>query len=323
MAYTIYIIGCGNIGSRHLQAIALLPYDMHIHIVDPSAEAKALAQQRFEELMPQGERIQLSWHDRLPSDTGHSDLTIVATSSRGRVALVLELLGSGHRRFIIEKMVTQSKEQYAQLEANLVKYNAKAWVNTARRYFGAYRQIVNRLSADGPAWVSVTAGNMGLGCNAIHFIDLFQWFAQEQEVTLSGDYLYRKLFDNKRGKELIEFAGTLMGRTPNGSVVNVTFLPYDNPTLVSLSSQRGHVLIDETSETLTVLRQTADLGDLSYRNSFVSETTAAIITDILDHDTCDLPETHGSAVVHHELFRIFNQHIKLLTGEEPALCPIT
>jgi pyrroline-5-carboxylate reductase len=38
----IALIGCGNIGSRHLQALAKSSFNCEITIVEPNSEAKTL-----------------------------------------------------------------------------------------------------------------------------------------------------------------------------------------------------------------------------------------------------------------------------------------
>jgi len=46
----ICLIGCGNVGSRHLQAIAKLPYDIQIDVVEPQSESKKIAISRLDEI---------------------------------------------------------------------------------------------------------------------------------------------------------------------------------------------------------------------------------------------------------------------------------
>ena len=44
----IILIGAGNIGSRHLQALALLDRPAQVYVVEPSEEARVLSKSRFE-----------------------------------------------------------------------------------------------------------------------------------------------------------------------------------------------------------------------------------------------------------------------------------
>ena len=47
MKKRIILVGCGNIGSRHLQAIAKLSYDIQVDIVEPNNDAVSLAKTRL------------------------------------------------------------------------------------------------------------------------------------------------------------------------------------------------------------------------------------------------------------------------------------
>ena len=51
--YKIFIIGAGQIGSRHLQALRAVRIPLKISVIDPSTESLDLAKQRYEE-MPKG-----------------------------------------------------------------------------------------------------------------------------------------------------------------------------------------------------------------------------------------------------------------------------
>ena len=50
MNYKIAIVGAGNIGSRHLQALAKVNYNLAITVIDPSNEALKLANERYNEV---------------------------------------------------------------------------------------------------------------------------------------------------------------------------------------------------------------------------------------------------------------------------------
>ena len=43
MEKRIILVGCGNIGSRHLQAIAKLPYGIKVDIVEPSDKKQIIS----------------------------------------------------------------------------------------------------------------------------------------------------------------------------------------------------------------------------------------------------------------------------------------
>jgi len=47
----IAVIGAGNIGSRHLQALANLKYEAEIYVVDPDKKALSTAKERYENII--------------------------------------------------------------------------------------------------------------------------------------------------------------------------------------------------------------------------------------------------------------------------------
>lgn len=318
---TIAIVGCGNVGSRHLQAVAKLPFHVNVDIVEPSESAQQVAKARLAEVP--NNRLNLNWYKSIHDLKRKSDLVIVATSSTGRSGIIIQLLESGHSRFLIEKMVCQSFKEYETLLSKTKLHGAKGWVNTPRRYYKSYQEIRNCLHASGSIHISVVAGNIGLGSNAIHFLDLFSWFCNDYKVRLK-EVLDDKLFPNKRGSDLVEFAGTVIGFSQDGSVLEISFLPSneDMPLIVSITTKDVHLAINESKEKFFVEPNDC-LSNLKFQNEYVSDITMRIANDILAKDNCELPTLEDSYYSHCELFRIFNAHIKKLTNQEKELCPIT
>ena len=58
----IILIGCGNIGSRHLQAIVKTNDETSIQIVEPNVEAQKLAKSRLNEIKYNKSRKEFFWH---------------------------------------------------------------------------------------------------------------------------------------------------------------------------------------------------------------------------------------------------------------------
>lgn len=320
---TITIIGCGNIGSRHLQAIAKLPVPVCVDVVEPSESARQAANSRLAEVPPNKSDLDLSWHKSIHDLKRSGDLTIVATSSVGRSSIISQLLESGHSRFLVEKMVCQSAKEYEVLLAKIKVHGARGWVNTPRRYYKSYQEIRECLHTCSPIHMSVVAGNIGLGSNAIHFLDLFSWFCNDHKIRLK-ETLHDEIFPNKRGSDLVEFAGTIMGFSQDASTLGVSFLPsnIDIPVIVSITTKDTHLVINESKEQF--LAEPNDyLSNLKFQNEYVSDITTRIANDIFAKDNCLLPTLQDSYFSHCELFRIFNAHIKKLTNQEKELCPIT
>ncbi len=320
----ISLIGCGNIGSRHLQALVKIPFAIDVKVVEPFLESEELAKSRLKEIQFDEELHNISWYKNIDDLHEKPDLTIVSTTSVGRVDLLSKLLEMGHSRFLIEKVVCQSDNEYERLMKKFKDFNAKGWVNTNRRYFETYKKLKDYFSDSKVIHVSVTSSNISaLATNSIHYMDFFSYFTNDYNIYLNGDFLLNELFSNKRGKGFVEFAGTIIGSIKNGSTFSMTSLPGPKlPIVINIIGNDKHIMINETNEQLIDLINPEN-NEFSFRYEHVSDLTNKIVQDILQNDNCSLTTLENSKILHKEIFKIFNFHIEKLTNKKQELCPIT
>jgi predicted dehydrogenase len=322
MKKNIFLVGCGNIGSRHLQALVKLPFKVDIHIVEKSNESKILAINRLKEIKFNKKNFNFFWYNSVDQLTSSSDLVIISTLSRGRVDLILSLLKNENKKFLIEKPVCQSKKEYDHLLSQMNLFNATGWINTNRRYFESYQKIKNDLNNCKFININVVSTASGLGTNAIHFLDLFSWLIDDSKIKLNGEFLNPKLFFNKRGKEFKEFYGTIFGSGKNNSSITLNFLPSKNESIfLTISTDSVTYVIDELNQNALKIGKTNKKFNFIYDH--VSQSTTKIVMDILEKNKSFLPQLDESYVNHIELFRIFNLHIKKQLKRDISLCPIT
>ena len=316
----VLLVGCGNIGSRHLQGLAKLNKKLEIEIVEPNKLSQKIGKIRLREIKS-SDNHKINWFENLEMIKDSSDLAIIATQATNRTILINKLLQRNYKKFLIEKVVCQSSKDYQQLLREFKNHNAKGWVNTSRRYFSSYQNIRNRFPKQERLHFSIIGGNLGLGSNAIHYLDLFEWFSNEKQIFLNGDFLSDKLYKNKRGNHLIEFAGTILGTTNSGSTMNITFLPWQNiPLTVEICTKNQCILIDETNCNIYDYHNNRKS---KFNIDFQSNLTNKIVTDILKFDKCKLPSLEESYFLHKEIFRIFLKHLKKIKNKNLIKCPIT
>lgn len=321
MMKKILIVGCGNIGSRHLQSLLdSTNVALDIAVVEPNEIGLNNAKSVFS--ITSDLHHNLTWLSNISDLTESYDFTIVATQATNRYQLVSQLLEKGNRRFLIEKMVCQSVSEYEKILECFKKYEAKGWVNTNFRYFSFYQKLAKYFSKNTPLKFVIVGGDKGLGSNAIHFLDLFLWFTNSDTITLNGDDLTEELLPNKRSLGLVEFSGTMTGKT-NDSSISINFSrAFENSATVEISNSEHHIRIDTDKSTITKIRGLGDFFE-DFKFQHTSELTKKITNDVLQTDTCNLPMLDDLYSAHSELFRIFNLHIKKLTNRESDICPIT
>ncbi len=324
MKRKILLVGCGNIGSRHLQALVKLPFDVEVDIVEPSKMAQNLAKQRLTEINYLKKNHTLTWHSDILELNSPSDLVILATTSKNRINLVNTLLKLNNKKFLIEKIVCQSVPEYNSLLKKLKKSNAIGWVNTNMRYFDSYKKIKNYFKNSKIIHISLTtSGNYGLGTNAIHYLDFFSWLINDYDISLDGTFLTNKLFPNKRSKDLIEFAGLISGSSKNGSTITVNFIPNCNlPLLLNIyGNNNKHLLINESKE--KIFNSIDKTIPFNFIYEHTSDLTTKIVVDILKKNKCTLTTIENSYYLHKELIKTLSKHMEKLIHKPIKQCPIT
>jgi len=323
MVYRILLVGCGNVGSRHLQALVKIPFPVNIDIIEPNASSKKLGLSRLEEISYNKKTKIISWHTSYTSKILNTDLVIVATLSNNRADLLIKLIKNGHKRILSEKILCQSKSEYEKIIKTCENKQAKIWVNTNPRCFNSYIKLKKLLSKNTPINLTIHSNpELGLGTNIIHYLDLFSWMNDDYDITLDGTLL-NKLLPNKRGKDFVEFSGTVTGHLKNNAIFVMSFLEqYPNNTLVKLSNNLDDFCIDETNQRMFhVKNYNSKLNKFSFEHA--STLTTSFTIDILKNDCCKLPILLESYRSHLEIFRIFNNHINKITKKKVKLCPIT
>ena len=100
----ILIVGCGQIGTRHLQAIASLPQVSQVEIVDPHPWAERLGQERLAEIPDRRATTTFRWLSSLEDASIGGDLCIVATQADIRCQVVRQVAESlAYSNFLLEK----------------------------------------------------------------------------------------------------------------------------------------------------------------------------------------------------------------------------
>lgn len=323
MIYRILLIGCGNVGGRHLQALVKIPHTLKIDIIEPNNSSKKLGLSRLQEISYNKKTKIISWHNCYTSKILHSDLVIVSTLSKNRANLLIKLIKNGHKRILSEKILCQSKNEYEKVIKICKNKRAKIWVNTNPRCFNSYIKLKKILSNNKPINLTIHSNpEIGLGTNIIHYLDLFSWINDDYDITLNGDLL-NKLLPNKRGKDFIEFSGTVIGNLKNNAVFVMSFLEhYPKNVLVKLSNNLDDFCIDETNQRMLHIKNYhCKLDKFTFEH--VSTLTRNFAIDILKNDCCKLPTLLESYKSHLELFRVFNNHINKTSKRNVKLCPIT
>src|ERR1700712_2173464 len=131
----ILIVGCGELGSRFLQAAVSLENISQIDIIEPGEKAREVATQRMNDVCRNMSSVNVNWFADFDADLSAGDVAVIATQADIRLAVFEKALTKGYRRFLIEKIVTQSDNDYHKMIALAKQHDAKVWVNCKTRNY--------------------------------------------------------------------------------------------------------------------------------------------------------------------------------------------
>ena len=321
---TSLIIGAGQLGSRHLQGLVKYLSQLAIYVLDPSSDSLKIAQEREKEITHKHEIIYTQSWEMLPS---FFDIVIIATNANIRESVINKLLENHKVRFLIlEKVLFQELGAYQRVQDLLVKHSVITYVNHPRRMFESYKNIKLKIETNSQSIYSVVGGNWGLGCNALHFLDLFVFLSGKKLQDINVNSIEDELLESSR-KGFAEFTGTLTGHLTDGSFFNITSLKGESSAMsVTIFNNVQRLIIQEGG--------TPNIFELEKKNLFSckndifkvqhqSELTTNIVAALLDNHSCLLPSYDEARHTHEIFIKAMLGKYNKITELKSNMLPIT
>jgi len=297
----IVIVGAGNIGSRHLQALKSVKTPLKIDVIDPSVKSLQISKERYDSIHPDKKDHEISYSNDLNIQNDHIDIAIIATTSKVRRFVIENLLEQKSVKFfILEKILFQEEEDYLIIEKLLNKNNCKAWVNCTRRIMPFYQNELKKLFNKRRLFFSVIGSNWGLVSNLIHYLDLMVYLIESEAFSIDTSYLDPSPIPNKR-KEFIDLTGILQVHFKNGSHGIFNNLPSGNlPGLIEIASDSDFCIINESEGRARLLERNNQMEWKEHEAKIIptSQLTTKIVEDILKKQTCSLTPYKSSMNMH-------------------------
>jgi len=326
----VLVVGCGEVGSRHLQAVASLPQVQAIEVVDPRPESLTRGQSRVAELTDRPAATTYRWLTSLDEATPGGDLCIVATQARERCELVRQASGQlGYTNFLIEKVVAQSIPEYEALLEYVRLRRLAVWVNFITRIYPVHQLIKGRLNPDDPmVFTAVGGGKRGLALNGIHAADLFVFYDGTDRIEPAGSRIDPVLHPTKRGPDVLDLTGTLQGSSRKGSHFTLAYTNDDHnqEETISIFTPRYRCIVDHRQRWAM---ESAEAGGWAWRpipfegTLTVSHLTKGFATEILASGRCRLPTLEEAWAAHEFILRELHPHFNQLLQRDVERCPVT
>jgi len=324
--FTLAIIGAGQLGSRHLQALARLSLPCQIDVVDPSPQSLEIARQRFDEMPPNAAIREVRYHSTIDALPRSLDYVIVATTANVRLRVIEALLNHASiTSILLEKVLFQRADEYALALQLLESHRVRAWVNCVNRVFPIYAEISKFFATESLRYFQVRGGDWGLGCNSIHYLDILGMLTNALPELISTLDLDRTLVSSKR-KNYQEFTGVLRGKYAGGIEFEIASFAASSARLqLIFRSENRTCVFDERSGAAAFFKSEDDCGweCKKFKMPYLSETGTMVATQILSEGTCALPTFEQSTAYHLPLIRALGTHAAACNGTSSDICPIT
>jgi predicted dehydrogenase len=302
---TIALVGAGQIGSRHLQALAGSNRIDAVEVVGRSPRSLETAASRYREVA-RTDSPPVCFRSRIAELSDAIDVAVIATNADNRLAVLQELIRSKRvGALILEKVVFQAPGDFATALAELRAHGVPAWVNCWRRFLPLYSGLRDAIGS-APLSMTVDGGEWGMGCNAVHYLDLCAFLGGDDRVRIDApSKLGAELRPSKRAG-FIEFAGRLTGQCGERHRFELVARAGSSDA-ATISLQYGGLthVVDETGLPLQ------------------SKLTHRLVEEILDRGDSSLPNLEESYRVHAPLLEHFAAHLEAVTGRRYNHCPIT
>lgn len=241
-------------GRRHLAG--LIDASFGVVAREPSREAREAAQR---ELAQRDAERRLSFVDEWPAGCSF-DAAVFAETAPTRYEDLEAFLASGARahRMLLEKPLTCDPARLEGLADLLARHGVgedAVQVNLAHRLSPLYGALRTLAQDSSRLLVSCVGGAVGIGCNGIHYVDLFDFLAPRGQDVIASAYLSPTLLPSSRGPQFRDFGGDFLVRRGQASL----FLSLSaESSAAAVSTIRGDhfiVALDEARAAYTIHRR--------------------------------------------------------------------
>jgi len=323
--FNIAIIGCGQLGSRHLQGLAKLDIPVSIEIVDTNKESLDRAKIRFAEIQS-NINISTKYCNSIEGLNDDINLCIIATNSDIRASVTEELFCTKRvENIIFEKVVFQVQEDFEKIGKMIKDKKINAWVNCVMRTYDIYKDLRKSLTPSERILFVVEGGEWGLACNAIHFMDLVCFFTGVQDCKVDVSKLDKTITNSKR-ENYYEVTGTLYGNFSNGSEL-ILHSRKDSGAdhIITILTDNRQIFVNEKIGKMYCAKKEEGWKwvESDIKTQYQSEVTTNIAKEILTKGTCILPSYDESHILHIPLLTSLKEHFEEVMCTPLEICPIT
>ena len=305
----IVIIGCGHIGSRHLQALSKIQNGAMIYLVDSSPRLISTAIERFEEVVLKSNRdnfkINVREINKIRCDI---DIAIISTTSKSRAILTKKLISNNRVKYIIfEKFLFQDKKDFKDIQNLLKLKKIKSWVNQWMSSSFAFNEMKDWFGSD-LREIKVDGKNWDICCNSVHYLEYLDFISLRKGLTISDYSFDNKILKSKR-PGYFELTGMVTIQSKCGVKMTLISHNLENDNIVNIhmlgKGKALDAIFSGSTIKCTYISEFSRKVIKEYDIPLQSDITGDIVEQIFYNGSCSLPTYDESMKQHLKLFDCF------------------
>jgi hypothetical protein len=314
MVRSVAIVGAGNIGIRHLQSLATqgTNSDSRFDIFDISPERENDIR---EVASPLSQRHTLNFYTDLTQGLEEYDVTIIATTSSIRLKVTNSFLENHKtKNLILEKVVFPIESDFSAFEESHPDLLGNVYVNCNLRSTEFYRNFKKDiLSQENIESFKISGNSWGLGCNAIHFLDLLSFLNNDHKTLITNTTINGVIEAKRSGYD--EVLGKIVG-TCGSTQFTMNCSEGDFSLLIEINTDKNTYKFNDTGSGYQIETSNESFSCENTRLPYQSEMTNSVVEDLVNSNSCNLPKYETSRDLHLEMLKSFS-------NQEGVKCIVT
>lgn len=328
MLSQISIIGCGNIGRRHLQSCLNLGGSAYeITILEPQ---ELMVEKARAMVGASNTNVSVSFVSSIEDLPELIDVAIIATSSDVREDIVAALLKlKAVKYLILEKFLFQSANAYEHIGSLIARTGVPTYVNCPTRIWPVFQTLAQVMRGETVTSIQYDSVGGDIGCNGIHMLDLLSFLVGSENYEIERfqllDYRPAKRAGYLKLAGILNGAFRVHGRTipfqitaPEGEYAGgVTSVELAGKGPIQCREDGANVVVSGAGAPPTMLQT-------DWAAPYQSTLTSMYVERLIADGEIGLPTYNTSMRMHLSLLK---QFLNALNAEgvldDPLKCPIT
>jgi len=293
MSKRILVIGTGNIGKRFLQAIHIAGISNNVpcYCYDNSISALDNIKEFLHSYKLEDNTIKVHSYQEFLDLITHNSLVIVATTAKGRINLLIDILDRNPCHLIIEKPVTQTEAEYEALLRKHDTADTEVYVHYYLRFQPYVKRIKALLDETRPLNYSITLPGNGIACNGIHYIDLFLWLTHSKKWTITN--LTKSILYEQKRQGFRDVYGGFTVETGIGDIGKFYNSKTAKSHLLNVSNGKTTANVYEDQSVMSIVENAGDHSFSKIETRLASEYLVDVMAAYITDNWQDISELTG------------------------------